>query len=269
MQTRTKLTHLFFADDSLLFCRANSTECSKVMDLLSVYEDVLGQKINRDKTALFFSKSVTEANRQIIKGVLGVREIKHYEKYLGLPSLIGKGKRASFNYIKERIWRKLQGWEGKLLSQAGREVLIKALIQAIPSYTMGCFKLPIGLCNEIEVMIRKFWWGQRGDKRKIHWLKWSEMTESKSEGGMGFCDLALHNESLLAKQAWRLLQDQSSLFYKVFKPRFFPNCTIMEAKESSRGSYAWRSILYGRDVIKRGACWRIGTRQKVQIWQHT
>ena len=257
-----KLTHLFFADDSLLFCRANSTECSKVMDLLSVYEDVSGQKINRDKTTLFFSKSVTEVDIQIIKGVLGVREIQHYEKYLGLPSLTGKGKKASFNYIKERIWR-------KLLSQASREVLIKAVIQAIPTYTMGYFKLPIGLCNEIEVMTRKFWWGQRGDKRKIHWLKWSEMTKFKSEGGMGFRDLTLHNESLLAKQAWRLLQDQSSLFYKVFKPRFFPNCTIMEAEESSRGSYAWRSILYGRDVIKRGACWRIGTGQKVQIWQHT
>ena len=257
-----KLTHLFFADDSLLFCRANSTECSKVMDLLSVYEDVSGQKINREKTTLFFSKSVTKVDIQIIKGVLGVREIQHYEKYLGLPSLTGKGKKASFNYIKERIWR-------KLLSQASREVLIKAVIQAIPTYTMGYFKLPIGLCNEIEVMTRKFWWGQRGDKRKIHWLKWSEMTKFKSEGGMGFRDLTLHNESLLAKQAWRLLQDQSSLFYKVFKPRFFPNCTIMEAEESSRGSYAWRSILYGRDVIKRGACWRIGTGQKVQIWQHT
>ena len=77
---RPKLTHLVFTDDSLLFYRANSTECSEVMDLLSVYEDVLGQKINRDKTALFFSKSVTEANRQIIKGILGVREIRHYEK---------------------------------------------------------------------------------------------------------------------------------------------------------------------------------------------
>ena len=166
-----KLTHLFFVDDSLLFCRANSTECSKVMDLLSVYEDVSGQKINRDKTALFFSKSVTEANRQIIKGILGVREIRHYEKYLGLPSLTRKGKRVSFDYIKERIWRKLQGWVGKLLSQARREVLIKAVIQAIPTYAMGCFKLPMGLCNEIEVMIRKFWWGQRGEKRKVHWLK--------------------------------------------------------------------------------------------------
>ena len=73
------------------------------MDLLSVYEDVSGQKINRDKTALFFSKSITKANRQIIKGILGIREIRHYEKYLGLPSLTGKGKRASFNYVKEKV----------------------------------------------------------------------------------------------------------------------------------------------------------------------
>ena len=178
-----------------------------MIDLLSVYEDVSGQKINRDKTALFFSKFVIEANSQIIKGILGVCEIRHYEKYLGLPSLTRKGKRASFDYIKERVWRKLQGWEGKLLSQAGREVLIKAVIQAIPTYAMGCFKLPMGLCNEIEVMIRKFWWGQRGEKRKVHWLKWSEMTKSKNEGGMSFRDLALHNDSLLAKQACHLLQD--------------------------------------------------------------
>ena len=85
---------------------------------------------------------------------------------------------------------------------------------------------------------------------------------------MGFLDLALHNDSLLAKQAWRLLEDQNSLFYKVFKPRFFPNCTIMEASESSRGSYAWKSILQGRDVIKWGACWRIGDGQKVKVWHH-
>ena len=127
----------------------------------------------------------------------------------------------------------------------------------------------MGLCNDIEVMVRKFWWGQRGEKRKIHWLKWSEMTKAKSEGGMGFRDLAMHNDSLLAKQAWRLLQDINSLIYKVFKPRFFPNCTIMEAADSSRESYAWKSILHGHDVIKHGACWRIGNGQSVQIWQHS
>ena len=106
--------------------------------------------------------------RNNIKEAWGVLEIMQYEKYLGLPSFVGKGKKASFNYIKERVWRKIQGWEGKLLSQVGREVLIKSVIQAIPTYTMGCFKIPLGLCNEIEAMIQKFWWGQRGDWRKIH-----------------------------------------------------------------------------------------------------
>ena len=80
---------------------------------------------------------------------------------MGLPSLVGKGKKSSFNYIKERVSRKLQGWEGKLLSQAGREVLIKSVIQAIPTYTMGCFKIPLGLCYDIEAMIKKFWWGAK------------------------------------------------------------------------------------------------------------
>ena len=107
----------------------------------------------------------------LIKNTLGVEEIQSYEKYLGLPSLVKRNRKASFNYIKEQVWKKLQGWEEKLLSQASREVLIKAVAQAIPTYTMNCFKLPNGLCNELEGLIRRFLWGQRGDRRKIHWVR--------------------------------------------------------------------------------------------------
>jgi len=230
-----KLIHLLFADDRLLFYRSNRYECQKVLDLLASYESMFGQQINRGKTSIFFSKSTTPAMRIEIKEALGVPEILQYDKYLGMPSLVGKHKKASFYYIKERVWRKLQGWEESLLSQAGREVLIKAVVQAIPTYAMCCFKLPLGLCHEIEKLIRGFWWRQRGDRRKIHWIKWEEMCEPKSEGGMNFNELSLFNDALLAKQMWRLLHITHSLFYKVFKFKFFQTVLLWKLRRVMEG----------------------------------
>lgn len=87
-----------------------------MLKLLLEYEAVSRQKINREKTTLFFSKSTNVDARQKRKRILGVQEIKFYEKYLGLLALVGRGKKESFSYIKERAWRNLQGWKGKLLS---------------------------------------------------------------------------------------------------------------------------------------------------------
>ena len=138
-----KITHLFFADDSLLFTRATNIACEKIKLILEQYERASGQQINRDKTTIFFSKSTPVPTQNAIKESLNVPIIRQYEKYLGLPSLIGRNRAESFAQIKERVWHKLKGWKEKLLFQAGREVLIKAVAQAIPAYSMSCFRLPI------------------------------------------------------------------------------------------------------------------------------
>ena len=124
--------------------------------MLSVYEKGSEQKINRKKTNIFFSANTHQDMQNQIQQLLGVPAVRQYEKYLGLPALVGHAKKQSFVYIRERVWRKLQGWKEKLLSQAGREVLIKAVIQAIPTYTMSYFKLPKGLIKDLETLIRKF-----------------------------------------------------------------------------------------------------------------
>ena len=168
---RSKDLSLFFADNSLLFCRVSRSDLQVIQNILVLYENSLGQKLNREKTSIFFCKAISKETKANLSSFLGVQEVKEYEKYLGIPMIVRKNKKASFNYIKERVWSELQGWKEKLLSQAGREILLKAVVQAIPTFAMSCFKLPVGLCDEIEVLIRKFYWGKKSKQRKVHWKR--------------------------------------------------------------------------------------------------
>jgi hypothetical protein len=163
-----RISHLFFADDSIIFCRVNLFECGALQNILSLYEKASGQIVNGEKTALFFSHNTSLDLRSAISDFFGTSVTTKFEKYLGLPPIIGRAKKKAFNEIKDRVWKRLQGWKEKLLSQAGREVLIKAVIQAIPTYAMSCFRFPAGLCADITSMANRFWWGQRNGNWKIH-----------------------------------------------------------------------------------------------------
>lgn len=142
-----------------------------IQDILMVYEQASGQQINWRKTTLLFSKAMAKKKKEEILNFLGFPEIKEYEKYLGLPTVVGRSENASLNYIKEHVWNKLQWWKENLLSQVWREVLLKAIVQSIPTFAMSCFKLPVRLCHDIEMLIQKFWWG---------WAWWSKENSLKN-----------------------------------------------------------------------------------------
>ena len=118
----------------------------------------MGQKLNREKTSLFSSKNRKKDIQKFVKDTFGAQIVKQHEKYLGLPLVVGRGKKKAFNRIKDQVGRKIAGWEGKL-SNIGREILIKAVAQATPTYTKNCFKLTDSLCLEINSMVGGFWWG--------------------------------------------------------------------------------------------------------------
>ena len=122
------VTHLFFADNSLLFCNATIANCEKVQRLLLVYEKATGQQVNRQNCSLFFSPNTSEEIQHDIKQRFGANIIRQHEKYLGLPSQVGKNKQNTFWQIKEKVANKLSGWKEKILSMAGKEILIKAVV---------------------------------------------------------------------------------------------------------------------------------------------
>ena len=126
-----------------------------MLKVLEDYERVSGQKLNKDKTSLYFSKNTGGDIQDQVKRKFGAEIVRHHEKYLRLPPLVGRGKRKAFNWIKDQVGRKIAGWKGKLLSNAGREVLIKAVAQATPTYTMSVFKLH-SLCKDLNSLMGNF-----------------------------------------------------------------------------------------------------------------
>jgi len=150
------ISHLLFADDSIFFCKATMEQAQVILGVLRDYEEATRQQVNLDKSSVTFGKGIPQEHKDRIIQELRVKEVDHQDKYLGLPMHVGRSKNRAFCAIKDRIGRQLAGWMNRLVSWAGREVLIKAVAQAIPTYAMSIFKLPKDLCSSIQAMINHF-----------------------------------------------------------------------------------------------------------------
>lgn len=160
---------------------------------------------------------MNDDQKGILLSSLGLQDGEYHDMYPGLPSFVGRDKRRIFRTIKKRVRKKLQMWKEKLFSAGGREVLIKAVVQATSTYAMSVFKVLTTLCDELQSLIGRFWWGRNCVDRRIHWVSRKRLCMAKLEGGMGFRDLSAFNKALVAKQGWRILTQPRSLMARILK----------------------------------------------------
>lgn len=179
------INHLLFADDSLIFCNASLEELNELRRMFLIYKNASGQHINFARSLVCFSCFIGFQTKMQIDQALGVPIVPCHKRYLGLPTVMGRDKKKMFRSLNDRIWKKINGWEGKLLSKAGKEVFIKVVCQSMPSYTMSVFKFPLPSCGKIESIFAQYWWTNR-DSRGIHWRLGSNCARLKVLGASDF-----------------------------------------------------------------------------------
>lgn len=103
--------------------------------------------------------------------------------------------------LKDMLWKRIQACLERTISVAAKDVLIKSVAQAIPTYSMSCFRLPRGLCKHINSILPKFWWDSNDEQRKTCWVVWSDMTKPCHMDGLGVRDIELFHLAQLVRQA--------------------------------------------------------------------
>lgn len=150
------VSHLLFTDDSLIFTKASVEDCRNQKVIVDCYVAASGQIFNYEKSSMVFSGKLQAEQITTIKNIFQLNIVSKYEKYLGLPSIIGGKTMSFFNELKLKLLSKISNWQHKLFSSGGKEVLIKAVAQAVLAYVMSVFKVPLTLCENIQKAITKF-----------------------------------------------------------------------------------------------------------------
>lgn len=222
-------------------------------ELLNKYEAAFRQAINLQKSVISFSKGVNTNTRMEITRLIGLQMVDTHDKYMGFLGSLNRYFQQSFKYVVDRVKERLEKWDVYKLSKAGKETLIKSVIQVIPVHVMSLFLFPTSICHSIEKLIANFWWlGTKEPRRPMYWMSWKKLCFSKAEGGLGLREFRHFNVAMLAKQARGLVENTNSLVYKVLKALYLKNGSFGSATSGRRPSYVWKSLLAGQDELKCG-----------------
>ncbi|CAL1413056.1 unnamed protein product [Linum trigynum] len=262
-----ELSHLFFADDLVLFAEASCKQADIIMRCVDSFCHASGELISKNKSRVFFSKNTRTCDRQNICARLGIQSTPDLGRYLGVPVLHGRLSKVTFRYILENMDRRLSLWKARTLSLAGRVTLAMSVLNAIPSYAMQTSFLPLSICDAIDQKIRSFVWGSSEGKRKVHLISWDKVCKPKNQGGLGLRSARNMNLAYMVKLAWNLFNNEEDLWVKVLQGKYFhhKDGRIHKMKKSNHSSL-WKGIVKAMPFMKQATLWSPRDGETTGFW---
>lgn len=249
------LTNSLYADDLLIFGKADPQEAALIMHVLREFERVSGQRIGPEKSKVWFSNCTpTEVQLEVARR-LGVALDATADKYLGAPISASRG---SYDFLIEKLSAKLNMWKSKTLSQAGRLVLIKSALQSIPIYYMATAQVPKKVILQLEGLTRRFFWGALDKQRYMSYIAWDKLKLPRDRGGLAIRDFESVNQALLMKSLWKLAKKADTQWVNLVIAKYIPNSRLWHSRRTYRCTNFWRGVMNLREVLITIVKWEVG-----------
>uniref|UniRef100_A0A2N9FS98 Reverse transcriptase zinc-binding domain-containing protein n=1 Tax=Fagus sylvatica TaxID=28930 RepID=A0A2N9FS98_FAGSY len=232
-----RVSHMFFADDTLVFCGAARDQLYHLKGVLLCFEAVSGLRINLGKSEIVLVGPVSDV--EDLAHVLGGRTASLPMKYLGLPLGARYKSKEIWNPILEKMERRLAGWKRSYLSKGGRLTLIKSTLSSLSTYFLSLFSIPSSVAHQIEKLQRDFLWGGLGDEFKYHLVNWHAICTPIQQGGLGLRQLIPFNQALLGKWLWRFANERNTYWRQVIACKYGCDRDGWHLKEGRGGHGDW------------------------------
>lgn len=261
----TRITHVSFADDLMMFSRADEGSVTTLKTALEQFSHISGLNINNRKSSLYMA-GIEGDLRHRLRIMLGFETPSLPVTYLGVPLISTRLKAVDCQPLIERITTRIRLWTSATLSYAGRLQLIKSVLFAMQVYWSSKFIIPEATVNRIESILKGFLWKGPTMERGSAKVAWHDICRPLDEGGLGIKSLHCWNRAAIMKLIWELQCQTKSKWAEWVRCHLLKGKSLWQLRIPSNPSWTWRKILQLREHCRNLFMVKIGNGERTSIW---
>ncbi|XP_058765506.1 uncharacterized protein LOC131638998 [Vicia villosa] len=243
-----------FADDLLLFVKAETTSVSLLMENFKNFSSSTGLTANMQKCMIYYG-NVAQVSKNTLSQITNFKEGTLPFRYLGIPLSSKKLSVVNCMVMVEKMTGKVRNWTNSLLSFAGRLQLVKSVLFAITNYWFHCVPLPMKVIQSAEAVCRSFLWSGSDKITRKHPVSWGQTCNPRKVGGLNIIDLKIWRKASLLKMLWNHSGKSDSLWIKWIHCYYVKSLTIMTVPVKASCSWILKTILNQRQAAMDLPCW--------------